>query len=141
MCAPPPACLPTRLTVSPFLPAGASAVVTAETEAGLEVGSQLARGLGASGRAIKSLTDVLRLEMVAHGTQLAERLAEPAAPAAVGQGAASGEQQAVSVFKFDQSKAPAFSDDPISPDAPGGCCCWCAGWCAGWQNTRAQAAQ
>ena len=51
-------------------------MVTAETEAGLAVGTQLARGLGASGRAIKSLTDALRLEMMAHGTELAERLAE-----------------------------------------------------------------
>jgi hypothetical protein len=121
-------------------------VVTAETEAGLAVGTQLARGLGASGRAIKSLTDALRLEMMAHGTELAERLAEPAAPAAGGQGGASSEQQAVSVFKFDQTKAPAFSDDPISPDAPGECCPAAVLLlmllnAAGWRHTRARAPQ
>lgn len=87
--------------------AGAASVVIAETEAGLAMGTQLAQGLGIAPRAVKSLAGVMRVEMGNHSTALALQISEGSA------------SQAVSVFKFDQSKAPAFTDDPINPDMPG----------------------
>lgn len=79
----------------------------AEAEAGLVVGSQLSRALGVPERAIKGLAGVLRTEMGAYSAELARRLAvDPEA------------RKAASVFRFDQSKAPAFTDDPISRDEP-----------------------
>ena len=100
---PHPAPHPTRC-----LPAGATDVVIAEAEAGLVVGSQLARGLGVPDRAIKGLAGVLRAEMGSFAAELAVR--------AAGEGKDSSE--AASVFRFDQAKSPAFTDDPISRDEP-----------------------
>lgn len=88
--------------------AGATDVVIAEAEAGLVVGSQLARGLGVPDRAIKGLAGVLRAEMGSFAAELAVR--------AAGEGKDSSE--AASVFRFDQAKSPAFTDDPISRDEP-----------------------
>lgn len=87
--------------------AGATTVVTAETEAGLAVGSQLARGLGVSPRAVASLASAMRAEMDA-------RLAEEVEAGVDSTGSKSNQME---VFKFDQSKAPAFSDDPINSDS------------------------
>lgn len=85
----------------------------------MAVGSQVARALGVSPRTVASLADVMRVELDSRAAELAEELhAGPAAKAKRG-----GEESAaprVSIFKFDQSKAPALSDDPIAPDSPGG---------------------
>ncbi|KAL4424973.1 hypothetical protein ABPG77_002858 [Micractinium sp. CCAP 211/92] len=86
--------------------AGASTVIVSETEAGLAVGSQLARGLGVPARTVSSLASVMRRELDARAAELAAAGADPAA-----------DGPAVPIFKFDQTKAPAPSDDPISSDS------------------------
>lgn len=77
------------------------------------MGSQLARGLGVPTRTVNSLAGVMRQELDVHAAELAAAGADPAA-----------DGPAVPIFKFDQAKAPAPSDDPISSDsamAAGGC--------------------
>ncbi|PRW56322.1 K(+) efflux antiporter chloroplastic [Chlorella sorokiniana] len=92
--------------------AGATTVISAAAEAGLAVGSSLAKGLGVPGRAVSSLADVLRQELDVRAHQIAEEKR-----IAGGKSGEEGEAQAVSVFKFDQSRAPAFSDDQIERDS------------------------
>ncbi|KAI3436796.1 hypothetical protein D9Q98_006207 [Chlorella vulgaris] len=88
--------------------AGATEVVVAEAEAGLVVGGHLARELGVPNRAILGLTSILRAEMSAFTSQLALSLAA----------SSEAPSETAWIFKFDQGKAPAFTDDPISPDVP-----------------------
>ena len=94
--------------------AGASTVVSAATEAGLAVGSSLARGLGVPGRTVAGLTDALRSELDARAAELAEQLHAPARSGSEGEKA---EPNKVSIFKFDQSKAPTPYDDTIASDS------------------------
>lgn len=81
-------------------------MIVSETEAGLAVGSQLARGLGVPTRTVSSLASVMRRELDARAAELAAAGADPAA-----------DGPSVPIFKFDQTKAPAPSDDPISSDS------------------------
>ena len=64
-------CLTHRLLRCHSCTAGATSVISAATEAGLAVGSSLAKGLGVSSRAVSSLADVLR--QVGHAVVGAER--------------------------------------------------------------------
>lgn len=70
------------------------------------MGSQLARGLGVPTRTVSSLASVMRQELDARAAELAAAGSDPAA-----------DGPAVPIFKFDQAKAPAPSDDPISSDS------------------------
>lgn len=76
------------------------------------MGSQLARGLGIPGRAVSTLASVMRAELNAQAAQLAESRQDPS------------QGSVVTVFKFDQTKAPAFTDDPISSDTAVAGGCW-----------------
>jgi hypothetical protein len=98
---------PCAVTRCACLPAGATDVVIAEAEAGLVVGSRLARGLGVPDRAVRGLAGVMRTEMTGFAAELAARLT-----------ADSGATQLATVFKFDQSKSPALTDDTIVADEP-----------------------
>lgn len=89
-------------------------MVSAAAEAGLAVGTSLARGLGVPSRAVAGLADVLRVELDNRSIQMAHELGSGGPSQS---GAEADGTTAVSVFKFDQAKAPAFSDDPISPDS------------------------
>lgn len=109
----------------------------AEAEAGLVVGGHLARELGVPNRAILGLTSILRAEMSAFTSQLALSLAA----------SSEAPSETAWIFKFDQGKAPAFTDDPISPDVPlmlgevAQLCmcaaCGCCGWVGAIQQGRA----
>ena len=103
--------------------AGATRVVTAETEAGLAVGGLVARELGVASRAVASLSDVLRRDMDARSHEMAEEMHAPGAAGASAPGG--GESAATGVFKFDQTRSPTVADDAIESDAqqqqqPGG---------------------
>eukprot|EP00887_Chlorella_sp_A99_P002617 scaffold6.g2617.t1 len=125
--------------------AGATAVTSAECEAGLALGAQLAEALGAPPRAAAALAAALREDMRERQGQLAALVEARAAAARGGGGGAAAAAEAgaagalrptsggvfsvlESVFKFDQSKAPAFaSDDGGGGEAPGGAAAPAAG--------------
>lgn len=146
---------------SPALPvrlAGATTVVSSSTEVGLAVGSSLARGLGVPPRAVTGLADVMRAELDAFSAQLAAEMhaaRDNSNGKGKGSGSGSGSDEgagkALSIFKFDHSKAPAFSDDPIRMDsevAAAGACfdlqwphsAWCSLWRLGHGEGEEQAA-